>query len=168
MNRNGPQVKSSDADLETAKKEYIDAELSTGSDIRKNPTFEENGQIKNLNPEDYTEEKIRTKAERDWNRLNAKQKQEYDDLYVGEDAAAASAAKRSDALDELGAYDFSKSVDLDNPKLGVHDMFDWDESGIRSVDDMGIVGAVFDQYRISNNSRHLLWTSRKRCIRLLP
>ena len=54
-----------------------------------------------------------------------------------------SAAKRSKALDELGKYKANKIEDpWDQPELGVHDMFGYEESGIRSVDDMGIVGAA--------------------------
>ena len=62
-----------------------------------------------------------------------------------------SATKRSDALDELGEFNFSKDVELTEPKLGVHDMFDFDESGIRSVDDFGIVGASVDNVRAAKN-----------------
>ena len=68
-----------------------------------------------------------------------------------EDAVEKSAAKRSDALDELGAYSFSKDPNLDSPKLGVHDMYGYDEAGIRSVDDMGIVGASVDLVRVTDN-----------------
>ena len=63
-----------------------------------------------------------------------------------------SAAKRSQALDELGKYKANKIEDpWDQPELGVHDMFGYEESGIRSVDDMGIVGAKIDNARIKGN-----------------
>ena len=69
-----------------------------------------------------------------------------------EEAIAESAARRSDALDELGEYNFSKNANLDQPMLGVHDLYGYEESGIRSVDDLGIVGAAVDVARIVNNA----------------
>jgi len=75
-----------------------------------------------------------------------------DALDTAEEAIAKSAAKRSDALDELGEYNFSKNANLDEPMLGVHDLYGYDESGIRSVDDLGIVGAQVDVARIFSNS----------------
>ena len=69
-----------------------------------------------------------------------------------EEAVAESAARRSDALDELGEYNFSKNTNLDEPMLGVHDLYGYEESGIRSVDDLGIVGAAVDVARIVNNA----------------
>ena len=75
-----------------------------------------------------------------------------DALDTAEEAIAKSTAKRSDALDELGEYNFSKNANLDEPMLGVHDLYGYDESGIRSVDDLGIVGAQVDVARIFSNS----------------
>jgi hypothetical protein len=72
-----------------------------------------------------------------------------DDL---EEAIAGSAARRSDALDELGEYNFSKNADLDQPLLGVHDLYGYEESGVRSVDNLGIVGAAVDVARINANA----------------
>jgi len=69
-----------------------------------------------------------------------------------EEAVAESAARRSDALDELGEYNFSKNTNLDEPMLGVHDLYGYDESGIRSVDNLGIVGATVDYARIASNA----------------
>lgn len=69
-----------------------------------------------------------------------------------EEAIAESAARRSDALDELGEYNFSKNQNLDQPMLGVHDLYGYEESGIRSVDDLGIVGATVDYARIMSNA----------------
>ena len=68
-----------------------------------------------------------------------------------EEAVAESAARRSDALDELGEYNFSKSADLDQPVFGVSDLYGYEESGIRSVDNLGVVGAAVDVARINNN-----------------
>lgn len=62
-----------------------------------------------------------------------------------------SAAKRSDDLDDLGAQTLSKSQNLDEPIAGIHDMFGYEELGVRSADDMGIIGASVDQVRIANN-----------------
>lgn len=58
---------------------------------------------------------------------------------------------RESAIDELGDYRMAKNPDLDQPLFGIHDVFDAEESGIRSVDDMGVVGASVDQARIANN-----------------
>lgn len=68
-----------------------------------------------------------------------------------EDVVANSAAKRSDDLDSLGSYNFSKSQNLDEPVFGLHDMYGYEESGIRSADNLGIVGASVDLVRINNN-----------------
>lgn len=61
------------------------------------------------------------------------------------------AALRESALDDLGEYRMSKNPELDQPMLGIHDAFDFEEAGIRSVDEMGAVGASVDQARIANN-----------------
>jgi hypothetical protein len=68
-----------------------------------------------------------------------------------EDVVEASAAKRSDSLDEVGTYNFTKTTDLDTPIFGYHDLYGYQEQGIRSVDDLGIVGASIDAARIANN-----------------
>ena len=68
-----------------------------------------------------------------------------------EDVVANSAAKRSDDLDSMGSYNFSKSQNLDEPIFGIHDMYGYEESGIRSADNLGVVGASVDLVRINNN-----------------
>ena len=68
-----------------------------------------------------------------------------------EEVVEASAAKRSGELDEVGGYNLEKSVDIDEPVFGYHDMYDYTEQGIRSVDDLGIVGASIDAVRIDKN-----------------
>ena len=68
-----------------------------------------------------------------------------------EDAVTRSAAKRSDELDEIGGYNFDKSVDINEPSFGYHDVYGYQESGIRSVDDLGVVGASVDVVRIAKN-----------------
>ena len=72
-------------------------------------------------------------------------------LTLLEDVVEKSAAKRSKDLDDLGEYNFSKSQNLDEPVFGMHDLYGYEESGIRSADDMGIVGASIDQVRIAKN-----------------
>ncbi len=63
----------------------------------------------------------------------------------------ANATAREANLDELGAYNFSQSQNLDEPILGVHDMYGYREQGSRSVDNLGIVGASVDVVRVSEN-----------------
>ena len=59
--------------------------------------------------------------------------------------------RRYDEFTELGAVNITNSVDLDQPLLGVHDAYDWYESGIRSTDKDGIFGASVDVVKIANN-----------------
>ena len=59
--------------------------------------------------------------------------------------------KQQQDLDELGYYNVSKNPDGDVALKGVHDLFDWNEVGLRSVDDFGIVGASIDAARIQAN-----------------
>ena len=69
-----------------------------------------------------------------------------------EDAFLKQVAKRSDALDDLGEYNFTNNYDLDNPtpQLGVHDVYDAYESGIKSVDG-SIMDASVQAVRIEKN-----------------
>ena len=60
-------------------------------------------------------------------------------------------AKQDEALDELGYYNSSKTTDPNIPLKGVHDMYEFRETGIRTVDDFGIVGASIDAARIQSN-----------------
>jgi len=68
-----------------------------------------------------------------------------------EDVIEASAAKRSDSLDELGSYNVTKADDPNNPIFGYHDLYGYQEVGSRSVDDLGIVGASVDAARIAGD-----------------
>jgi hypothetical protein len=70
---------------------------------------------------------------------------------TSDDVVEASMRSREDILDELGEYGLSKEVDLNKPLLGVHEAFGLEESGIRSVDPMGAVGAAVDAARIDRN-----------------
>ena len=68
-----------------------------------------------------------------------------------EDVIEASAAKRSDSLDELGSYNATTATDPNNPIFGYHDLYGYQEVGTRSVDDLGIVGASIDAARIAGD-----------------
>ena len=68
-----------------------------------------------------------------------------------EDVIDKGVAKRTEDLDNLGGYNFSKSQNLDEPIFGLHDLYGYEEMGIRSADDMGIVGASVDYVRVQNN-----------------
>lgn len=68
-----------------------------------------------------------------------------------EEALERAAAKRSEALDEVGAYNFTKNVDPNKPVFGYHDAYGYQEMGIRSVDDYGIVGSAVQAARIATN-----------------
>ena len=70
---------------------------------------------------------------------------------VPEEAMMEYVAKQEEALDELGYYNQSKATDPNIPLKGVHDLYDWRETGVRTVDDFGIVGASIDAARIQTN-----------------
>ena len=55
------------------------------------------------------------------------------------------------ALDELGAFHKATEIDLDQPLKGVHDLFDANELGLRSVDLDGVPGVTADAARIAKN-----------------
>ena len=63
----------------------------------------------------------------------------------------AAAAKTEQALDEIGELALSKNANPEEATKGVHDVFHPDELGVRTADDMGVVGASVDQVRIQNN-----------------
>ena len=63
---------------------------------------------------------------------------------------------REAAKDELGRYRLSKQADpeapvFNSPVFGIHNGFDVNEEGIRSVDRMGVIGASIDYVRIKEN-----------------
>ncbi len=68
-----------------------------------------------------------------------------------EEVLAEYVAKQTKDLDELGYYNMSKNADANVPMKGVHDLYDFRETGMRSVDDFGIVGASIDAARIAGN-----------------
>ena len=61
------------------------------------------------------------------------------------------AIKQEEALDEVGAYNLMNNPNMDVALKGVHDLFDYSELGVRTVDDFGIVGASIDQVRVARN-----------------
>ena len=61
------------------------------------------------------------------------------------------ARKQEADLDELGYYNMSKNPEGNVAMKGVHDLYDWNETGMRSVDDFGIVGASVDAVRVAKN-----------------
>ena len=54
-------------------------------------------------------------------------------------------------LDDYGAYMLSKMQKLEEPVKGVHSNFDAIETGLRTRDADGVLGAMNDTYRIANN-----------------
>ena len=68
-----------------------------------------------------------------------------------EEAMLEYAAKQEEALDELGYYNMSKTPEPTFALKGVHDLYEFREVGMRTVDDFGIVGASIDAARIQTN-----------------
>ena len=70
-----------------------------------------------------------------------------------EDAVLKSVVKRSEALDDLGRYNFTTNYDALNPtpQKGVHDMYGYEEAGLRSADDLGIIDATVQLVRVNKN-----------------
>jgi len=60
-----------------------------------------------------------------------------------------SAGRREEVLDERADYGVANNKE--GAYLGIHDVFDVEEAGVRSVDSLGVVGAAVDQVRISKN-----------------
>jgi len=73
---------------------------------------------------------------------------------TAEEAVINSANAREKGLDELGAvnaYIKNMDDDLDTPVFGGEDVFNLDESGIRSADNAGVLGAAVDQVAANKN-----------------
>ena len=68
-----------------------------------------------------------------------------------EDAFTQAVKSTEDALDEIGAEQLSRAVDLDQPMVGVNANFAIGEEGARSVDRGGVIGASVDAVRIQQN-----------------
>ena len=68
------------------------------------------------------------------------------------DVVEAASVGRQLEMDELGSYNLDKAGgDLNKPVYGVTDLYGYQEQAIRSVDNMGIVGASVDAVRIAKN-----------------
>tara|TARA_B100001559_G_scaffold317552_1_gene322975 strand:+ start:8041 stop:12105 length:4065 start_codon:yes stop_codon:yes gene_type:complete len=76
-----------------------------------------------------------------------------DDIKTPEDVLLHEAAKREQALDLLGEYNLKKAKEegITEPLLGYHDSFTATESGLRTVDDGGIVSASVDLLKTTKN-----------------
>jgi len=61
---------------------------------------------------------------------------------------------RETNLDDIGAYYLSKldGQEITEPIKGVHDMWDWTATGMRSVDEGGVAGAATDVARIQQSA----------------
>lgn len=57
-----------------------------------------------------------------------------------------------DIAAESGLTTIQRNVDTSEPIFGYHDLYGYQEMGVRSVDDLGIVGASIDAARIASNS----------------
>jgi len=71
------------------------------------------------------------------------------------DVTAQAAEARTKNLDDIGAYYMSKldsNMPIEAPIKGVHDMWDWTATGMRSVDNAGVAGAATDVARISQSA----------------
>ena len=62
-----------------------------------------------------------------------------------------STKQRDDSLKELGQAKIDAGERIDKPQLGVHDMYDYTESGVRAADEGGIVSAGISQVRNIKN-----------------
>ena len=60
-----------------------------------------------------------------------------------------SAGRREEVLDQRADYGVANNKE--GAYLGIHDVFDLEEAGVRSVDPLGVVGASVDQVRIAKN-----------------
>ena len=102
-----------------------------------------------------SEKALRESANKRWEGLTKEQKASWSvqakQAVSPEEVAIEGAAARSDALDEMGAETFARKQNLDEPILGVHDMFGYNEQGVRAVDQLGAIGASVDNVRILNN-----------------
>jgi len=80
--------------------------------------------------------------------VNFKRQQETGTVTV-EDEVLEAAGRREEILDERADYGIANNKE--GAYLGIHDVFDSDEAGVRGVDSMGVVGAGIDQVRIAKN-----------------
>ena len=93
---------------------------------------------------------------RSWDELDEAAQQSTINRFVDEgviagDDVTSYAIKQENNLDELGEYNLYRNPDSDVALKGVHDLYDWNEIGVRGVDDFGIVGASLDAVRVAKN-----------------
>lgn len=129
-------------------------------------TPEGDAALRALAPESPIEMQARAIYEGDsaalkWEDLGPEQKQnltEYyrleGDLTVDPDLAelSATAVKQLDDMKELGSYNTAINVDQGVTLKGVQDLYEWNETGLRQLDDFGIVSASVDAARINKNA----------------
>jgi len=87
-----------------------------------------------------------TKASRKWLKNNAPPTPT-----TLEESVELGMVRLDEALDEAGQYNLYRSPEITQPVKGVHNFFDYNEVGVRTVDDYGVVGASIDQSRIARN-----------------
>ena len=81
-------------------------------------------------------------------RLNAEKAK----IETPEDVIVEGVKRRTEDMDELGAYGVSKSVNLDEkPIFGYHDLYNDMEMGMRSADPGGVLSASVDVVKINGN-----------------
>ena len=98
-------------------------------------------------------------ARRPWSEFTEAEKAEIVKTYreggllteTPEEVVTRSAFKQEQTLDEVGIYNYIQNPELDQPLKGVHDLYDYSEIGVRTVDDFGVVGASVDAARIARN-----------------
>ncbi len=89
-----------------------------------------------------------TQLSEDWMTKNKPKPIEFAD-----DAVLSAKIKSDEAYAELGEYNrYIANNDPDIPIRGVDDMFDDAETGVRTVDDFGVVGGSVDAAQIANNA----------------
>ena len=86
--------------------------------------------------------------------LNKLAKDEFSDIKFSdnpvEDSILRNTARKEKELDLLGEYYLNKG-EVNEPKLGIHDVFDETETLVRTKDPDGILGAAIDAAQIQNN-----------------
>jgi len=105
----------------------------------------------------YNEELV--EGRRTWDELEPETQQDMYQFYRQEglldgeveEVIQSAMIRQEEALDEVGMYNISKGADPEQPIRGVDDLFEYTESGSRTVDDLGIVGASIDNVRIAKN-----------------
>ena len=102
------------------------------------------GTIKSVKPIEITGN---TALSKQWMEANAPRPVE-----INEDVVLSAKIKQDEALAEVGEYNrYLNNNDPDVPLRGVDDVYDYQELGVRTVDDFGVVGASVDAAQIAAN-----------------